>query len=281
LHAALRQVIGPHVRQAGSLVAPDRLRFDFTAPEAVTPEQLAEVEALVNEKVRQDVPVHVRESSFDEAMGEGVLAFFGDKYGDRVRVVEVNTVMPRFSAELCGGTHCERTGEIGAIVITGESSIGSGMRRIEALSGPGAEHYIREVTNEVAEIARKIGAPRHAVLQKIDSLVEEREALRKRVEKLERSLASGSGPDDLLAEAKQVDGVTVRAPRWTHRAWTRCGSWRTARGSRCRPAAVLGTVIDEKPMFIALVTKDLTSRGCTPEPAEESRDGDGRNAGAA
>src|SRR5581483_12200958 len=102
LHAALRQVLGSHVRQAGSLVAPDRLRFDFTHPEALTPAQLAEVQALVNEKVRQNVEVQTRETSFDEAMSQGVIAFFGDKYGERVRVVEVNGGPVRFSAELCG-----------------------------------------------------------------------------------------------------------------------------------------------------------------------------------
>jgi len=262
LHAALRKVIGPHVRQAGSLVAPERLRFDFTATEAVTPEQLAEVESLVHEKVREDVPVHTRESSFDEAISDGVLAFFGDKYGDRVRVVEVNSSSPRFSAELCGGTHCKRTGEIGVIVVTGESSIGSGMRRIEALSGAGAEQYIRELSREMNEIARKVGAPRHSVLQKIDSVVEEREALRKRVEKLERSLASGPKTDDLLANAEQVDGVTVvtrrvDAPSVDALRFMADG----ARKSLPSGVAVLGTVIDDKPMFIALVTKDLTARG--------------------
>ena len=104
----------------------------------MTREQLVEVERLVNEKVRQNLAVHTRHTTFNQAMDEGVLAFFGDKYGEEVRVVEVNTVVPRFSAELCGGTHCERTGDVGLIIVTGESSIGSGMRRIEALSGRGA-----------------------------------------------------------------------------------------------------------------------------------------------
>ena len=262
LHAALREVIGPHVRQAGSLVAPDHLRFDFTHTEAVTPEQLAAVESLVNEKVRQDVPVHTRETSFDEAMSQGVLAFFGDKYGDRVRVVEVNTVVPLFSAELCGGTHCERTGEIGAIIIAGESSIGSGIRRIEALTGSGAERHVREQEQMLAEIAHLVGAPRGTLKQKVSALAQENDAQRKRIEKLERSLASGSKNDDLASKAQDVDGVRVLATRVdapSVDALRFIGD--SVRKSMPSAAAVLGSVIDGKPMFIALVTKDLVERG--------------------
>ncbi len=262
LHAALRQVIGPHVRQAGSLVAPDHLRFDFTHTEAVTPEQLASVELLVNEKVRQDVPVHTRETSFDEAMGEGVLAFFGDKYGDRVRVVEVNTVVPRFSAELCGGTHCERTGEIGAIIITGESSIGSGMRRIEALTGAKAMEYTRQLISERDYVATALRVQRNRVSHGVDALLMTEEEHRKRIEKLERSLASAPKTGDLAAQAVDVDGVHVLATRVdapSVDALRFMGD--SLRKSLPSGAAVLGSVIDDKPMFLALVTKDLVERG--------------------
>ncbi len=262
LHAALREVIGPHVRQAGSLVAPDHLRFDFTHTEAVTPEQLAAVESLVNEKVRQDVPVHTRETSFDEAMGEGVLAFFGDKYGDRVRVVEVNTVAPRFSAELCGGTHCERTGEIGAIIITGESSIGSGMRRIEALTGAKAMEYVRQLINERDYVATALRVQRNRVSHGVDALLITEDEHRKKIEKLERSLASGASQHDLAAQAQDVDGVRVLAARVdapSVDALRFIGD--SVRKSMPSAAAVLGSVIDDKPMFIALVTKDLVKRG--------------------
>jgi alanyl-tRNA synthetase len=267
LHAALRQVLGNDVRQAGSLVAPDRLRFDFTYSKQVTPEQLAEVESLVNEKVRQDVPVHTKETSFDEAMADGVLAFFGDKYGERVRVVEVNTVVPRFSAELCGGTHCERTGEIGAIIVTGESSIGSGMRRIEALTGEAAAKHIRELERTLDEIAHKLGAPKHAVLQKLESVLAEGEALRKKAEKLERSLASGAGKEDILSNAIDVEGVKVLAARVE--AASIDGLRFTAdsvRKSLKSGVAVIGAIVDDpdghgKPMFVALVTPDLVERG--------------------
>jgi alanyl-tRNA synthetase len=262
LHAALRQVMGPHVRQAGSLVAPDHLRFDFTHTEAVTPEQLAAVESLVNEKVRQDVPVHTRETSFDEAIGEGVLAFFGDKYGDRVRVVEVNTVVPRFSAELCGGTHCERTGEIGAIIITGESSIGSGMRRIEALTGAKAMEYTRQLINERDYVATALRVQRNRVSHGVDALLITEEEHRKRIEKLERSLASAPKIGDLAAQAVDVDGVRVLATRVdapSVDALRFMGD--SLRKSLPSGAAVLGSVIDDKPMFLALVTKDLVERG--------------------
>ena len=277
LHAALRQVLGNDVRQAGSLVAPDRLRFDFTYSKQVTPEQLAEVESLVNEKVRQDVPVHTKETSFDEAMADGVLAFFGDKYGERVRVVEVpakggsasggNTVVPRFSAELCGGTHCERTGEIGAIIVAGESSIGSGMRRIEALTGEAAEKHIRELERTLSAIAHTLGTPRHAVLQKLESVLAEGESLRKKAEKLERSLASGAGKEDILSHATDVDGVKVLATRVE--AASVDGLRFTAdsvRKSLKSGVAVIGAIIDDpdghgKPMFVALVTPDLVERG--------------------
>jgi alanyl-tRNA synthetase len=263
LHAALRQVIGPHVRQAGSLVAPDHLRFDFTHTEGVTPEQLSAVESLVNEKVRQDMPVHSRETSFDEAMQEGVLAFFGDKYGERVRVVEVNSVVPRFSAELCGGTHCERTGEIGAVIITGESSIGSGMRRIEALTGAGAERHVREREAMFSQVARKLGAQPGVLMQKIDSLLAENAALRRNVEKLERSLASGGATSgDLADKVQDVDGVRVLAARVeapSVEALRFIGD--SVRKSLPDVAAVLGAVVDDRPMFVAIVPKALVERG--------------------
>jgi alanyl-tRNA synthetase len=262
LHAALRKVIGSHVRQAGSLVGPDYLRFDFTHTEAVTPEQLREVESLVNEKVRQDIPVHSRETSFDEAMSEGVLAFFGDKYGERVRVVEVNTVVPRFSAELCGGTHCERTGQIGLILITGESSIGSGMRRIEALSGVAAQSHVREQEEAISAIAGRLGTQKQNIMQKLESLIEEQDSQRKRIEKLERSLASGSSDANLLDGAKDVDGVSVIAKKVDAPSVDSlrymADSLRQALKSG---VAVLGSVIDDRPMFVALVTKDLNERG--------------------
>ncbi len=262
LHAALRKVLGTHARQAGSLVGPDYLRFDFTHTEAVTPEQLAEVSRLVNEKVREDIPVSTRVTTFDEAMSEGVLAFFGDKYGAEVRVVEVNSVVPRFSAELCGGTHCHATGQVGAVIITGESSIGSGMRRIEALTGRAADEHIREQANALAEIARKLGAPRGALMAKIDSLVAEQETLRKRVEKLERSLASAPATGKLMDGATSVDGVSVLATEVDAPSMDALRYVSdNLRKELTSGVAVLAAKVDGRPQFVAIVSKDLMERG--------------------
>ncbi len=262
LHAALRQVLGTTVRQAGSLVAPDRLRFDFTHTQAVSQEDLEQVERLVNHKVRQNLPVHSRTTTFDQAMSEGVLAFFGEKYGQDVRVVEVNTVAPRFSAELCGGTHCQRTGDIGAILVTGELSIGAGMRRIEALTGRGAEEYVRQQSSEFTQLAHRLGTSRAGAIAKADALVAELDTMRKRVEKLERSLASAAATNRTLGEPAQVEGVpvlvqVVDAPSLDALRYT---------GDAARKAVpsgviVIASVIEGRPHFIAMVSPDIVTRG--------------------
>jgi len=262
LHAALRKVLGTHVKQAGSLVTPDRLRFDFTHTEPVTAEQLAEVERLVNEKVRQNLPVHTRVTSFDEAMSEGVLAFFGEKYGEEVRVVEVNTVVPRFSAELCGGTHCERTGDVGLVLITGESSIGAGMRRIEALSGRGAEEYVRALKGDVDEISRKLGAPREGLMVRLEAWTAERESQRKQIERLQRSLSSAPKMEDVVASAVDVDGVKVLASQMDLPSVDALRySADAVRKTMPSGVAVLGSVIEGRPQFVAIVSQDVIPKG--------------------
>jgi alanyl-tRNA synthetase len=262
LHAALRGVLGTHVRQAGSLVAPDHLRFDFTHTESLTPEQMTEVESLVNAKVRQNLDVHTRTTTFDKAMDEGVIAFFGDKYGEEVRVVEVNTVLPKFSAELCGGTHCHRTGDVGLFLITGESSIGSGMRRIEALTGRGAEEHARRQRDLIDDLARKLGTQRVAVAQKVDAMIAEQDAQRKRIEKLERSLASGGAKEDVMSAVIAVDGLKVLSTRVDAPSVDAlrymADSVRKQLGSG---VAVLGSIVDERPFFVAIVTPDVVQRG--------------------
>ncbi|HET8943498.1 MAG TPA: alanine--tRNA ligase, partial [Dehalococcoidia bacterium] len=262
LHAALRKVLGTHARQAGSLVGPDYLRFDFTHTEAVTPEQLAEVSQLVNEKVRQDIPVSTRTTTFDKAMDEGVLAFFGDKYGAEVRVVEVNSVVPRFSAELCGGTHCHATGQVGAVIITGESSIGSGMRRIEALTGRAADAYIRDQQNALVEIARKVGAPKGAIMAKIDALVAEQDAMRKRIEKLERAVAAAPSTGKLMDNAVSIDGIRVLATEVDAPSMDALRYVSDSlRKDLTSGVAVLAARVDGRPQFVAIVSKDLMERG--------------------
>jgi alanyl-tRNA synthetase len=262
LHAALRSVLGTHVRQSGSLVAPDHLRFDFTHTEPLTPEQTAEVQALVNEKVRQDLPVDVRTTRYDAAMSEGVLAFFGEKYGEEVRVVEVNSVVPRFSAELCGGTHCHRTGEVGLLVVTGESSIGAGMRRIEALTGRAAEEHVRAQAAVLDDVAQRLGAPRDAVAGKLEAVLAEQDALRKKVERLERALASGGGAA-AQRETYQIDGVSISAGQVeaTSDQALRFMGDAMKRELNGPAAAVIGAVIDERPQFLAVASKEAVASG--------------------
>jgi alanyl-tRNA synthetase len=262
LHAALRTVLGSHVRQAGSLVAPDHLRFDFTHPQAVSREQLAHAERLVNEKIRENLPVHIRHTTFKEAMDEGVLAFFGDKYGDDVRVVEVNTVLPRFSAELCGGTHCERTGQVGFVLITGESSIGSGMRRIEALSGRGAEEYVRLRLTEIEESLSRLGTTRGALLPRVDAIVTERDALTKKVERMEKSLAAAPAMDQIVGSAIDIDGVRVLSSQLDLPSIDALRySADAVRKAMPSGVAVLGSVIDGLPRFVAMVSQDVIPKG--------------------
>jgi len=208
------------------------------------------------------VPVHTRETSFDEAIGEGVLAFFGDKYGDRVRVVEVNTVVPRFSAELCGGTHCERTGEIGAIIITGESSIGSGMRRIEALTGAGAELHIREQEQLIEGVAKGLGVPRRSLRQKIDSLIKEREDHLRQIQKLTIAMAHNPSLGHISWNASDVEGIEVRTLSTEVPSVDALRYFADSIRKQFPTAvSVVGAVVDDKPMFVAIVPKDVIERG--------------------
>ena len=261
LHAALRQVLGSHVRQAGSLVAPDRLRFDFTHPQALTPEEIARVEALVNEKIRQNLPVEVRYTTFQQAMEEGALAFFGEKYGEEVRLVEINSVTPRFSLELCGGTHCRRTGDVGAFVIVGESAVAAGIRRIEALTGRAASEFVRRTLDELEALAARLGTSPQGLTRRLEALLEEQESLRRRLRALERALASGAPAQRLLEQAQQVEGVRLVA------AQVEVPSLEALRylGDALRQhmgsgVAVLGAVIEGRPLLLTVVTEDLTSR---------------------
>jgi alanyl-tRNA synthetase len=266
LHTALRQALGTHVRQSGSLVAPDRLRFDFTHPEAPTQEDLARVQTLVNEKVRANLPVQTHHTSFDKAVGEGVLAFFGEAYGDQVRVVEVpdvpSTGSGRFSAELCGGTHCQRTGDIGFLLIVAENSIGAGLRRIEALTGRGAEEYVSLQAASLDEVSRRLGAPRETLAAKLDTLMGEQEAVRKRLERLEQALAQGGAAARRPVKKATVDGISVRAEKvqtTSERALRFIGD--AAKKELGAGATVFGAIIEGKPMFLAIAAPEAIKRG--------------------
>jgi alanyl-tRNA synthetase len=208
LHAALRKVLGEHVQQKGSLVAPDRLRFDFSHYEAMTPAQLAEVEALVNAEIRANADAEISEMAYDDAIAAGALAFFGEKYDTRVRVLRLG----EFSVELCGGTHVHRAGDIGVFKITSESGIAAGVRRIEAVTGAGALDYIARVESTLQRVAGLVKANREDVDDKVRQLLERSRTLEKEIQQLKGKIAGSQG-DDLTTRAVDVKGVKVLAAR--------------------------------------------------------------------
>ena len=208
LHAALRQVLGKHVMQKGSLVAPDRLRFDFSHYEAVTAGELAWVERLVNEQVRQNWAAETKLMAYDEAIKHGAVALFDEKYGDEVRVLQIGD----FSVELCGGTHVSRAGDIGLFKITSESGIAAGVRRIEAVTGDGALDWINAGQAALGRVAALIKGGRDDVEDKILQVVDRNRALEKELKTLRGKLAGAAGPD-LAASARDVKGVKVLSVR--------------------------------------------------------------------
>ncbi len=258
LHAALREVLGTEVRQAGSLVAPDRLRFDFTFHRPVEPAELGAVEDRVNAQVLEAVPTRIAETGYREAVAAGAMALFGEKYGERVRTVEV----PGASLELCGGCHVANTGEIGLFLVTAERGIASGVRRIEALTGEGAIARVRKRETVLAEVEGALGAP-------AERAAEEIAALRSRVEERDRELArlrmervaGGGGGSDWQGDAVEVDGIRVlarevpAAPAGELR--NMADVLRSKLGSG---VVVIGSRDDEKVSLVAAVTKDLTGR---------------------
>ena len=260
LHAALREVLGAHVRQAGSLVTPDRLRFDFSHVEPVTPEEMQEVQFLVNEKIRHNATVERSEDTYSNAIQRGALAFFGDKYEDTVRLVEIANGAT-FSFEVCGGTHVARTGELGAVFVLGESSIGAGMRRIEAVSGRGAERMVNQRMRAAALAAAKLQTPVDNLEERVDGLLDQLAQLRREKEALERKLSLQSAAD-VLPRRQDVNGVCVLAAKVdapNADALREMGDWlRDKIGSG---VIVLGTVVDGRPLLISMVTPDLMSSG--------------------
>ena len=260
LHAALRQVLGPHVRQAGSLVTSDRLRFDFSHVQAVTEEEMWGVQSLVNEKIRQNATIVRSENTYTAAVEQGALAFFGDKYGDKVRLVEIANG-GRFSFEVCGGTHVDRTGEVGTVYVLGESSIGAGMRRIEAVSGRAAERLVWERFNRENKLAETLQTTPSEMGERISSLQDQLQSASDQLENLQKELSMKSA-ESLLDEVIEVDGVkvlSVQASATTAELLRSVGDWlRDKVGSG---VIVAGAVINENPMLVAMVTKDLVKRG--------------------
>jgi len=263
LHRALRNHLGDHAQQRGSLVAPDRLRFDFVHLKAVTPEELAAIEEEVNAQILADRPVVAQTMSQREALSSGATALFGEKYGDVVRVITINgdDTRPYYSRELCGGTHLERTGQIGLCFITSEGSIGAGLRRIEAVTGRAAESYVRTRLDLLHNIATCLSTPEEQLEERILGLKRESQMHQKEIERLRKDLARHQ-----IAEA--IDNVQTVEDIALVAAQVEAGSANNLRamsdiarqrlGSAC---VVLGTVLDDKPFFIVAVTPDLVERG--------------------
>jgi alanyl-tRNA synthetase len=253
MHAALREVIGDHVQQKGSLVAPDRLRFDFTHFEPVTREQLDAIEQLVNEQIRRNVKAETKEMGFDDAIAAGALAFFEDKYGATVRVLRLG----EFSVELCGGTHVKRAGDIGLFKITSESGVAAGVRRIEAVTGQGALEWVRHNEAALHDIATQLRTGRDDAAGKVSQLLERSKGLEREIQALKLRLASGESRD-LLAEAHEHDGRRILVARMdgvdARTLRDRADQLKSKLGSSI---VVLGAVEDDKVRLVVSVSADI------------------------
>ena len=261
VHSALRQVLGSHVRQTGSLVAPDRLRFDFTHVASMTSDEIRRVQDIVNDKIRENLDVRVEYTSYREAIDRGALAFFGDKYEADVRTIQIDGT---WSYELCGGTHMAHTGGIGAFFITSEAGIGSGTRRLEALTGKGAEDHLWDRFGILADISEKLRTPVLEMNARIESQLDELDEARRNVARLEREAllgGGGSGPS-ASEQAKMINGIKVvvnRKDGVNAKGLRELGDHlRNQIGSGI---VVVGSVFEGKPIVITMVTQDLVGKG--------------------
>jgi len=257
LHQALKDVLGPGANQQGSLVEPGRLRFDFSFNRALTAEELAEVELRVNEAIRRDLPITTDVLPLAEARRTGAMALFGEKYGDLVRVVS----MGDYSKELCGGTHAHRTGELGALLITGESSTGTGIRRVEAVAGQAALDYARGYISQAQAAARLLGATPETLLARLEALMAESRALHQRISRLEGQLA-GASVDGLLRGAERHNGWTMLVADAGDADVARLRELSDAAKGRLAPCVVvLAGRQDGQAAFTASVTDDVARTG--------------------
>jgi alanyl-tRNA synthetase len=256
LHAALRRILGEHVQQKGSLVGPDRLRFDFSHYEAVSREQMLAIERLVNREVRENHLVETRIMNLDDAKSSGAMALFGEKYADQVRVLR----MGDFSTELCGGTHVKALGDIGLFKIIGEAGIASGVRRIEAVTGATALDWVEADEDRLLRLAGLLKGGREDVDQRVAQLLERSRRVEKELEQLKAKLASSAG-QDLSSQASDVEGIKVLAARLDgadpKALRVTLDQLKDKLGSA---VVVLATESEGKVSLIAGVTKDLTDR---------------------
>ncbi len=258
LHEALRRVLGAHVAQKGSLVDSERLRFDFSHGEAVSAEQLARITAMVNDEIRSNTPAQTQVMSMDDAVAAGATALFGEKYGDEVRVLSMGT--EGFSVELCGGTHVERTGDIGLMLITAESGVASGVRRIEAVTGELALDLVKQSQIQLNDVCFELKANPQNLIEKAGSLRAELKGLEKEIARLKQKLATSSG-GDLTANAVNVSGINVLA---AHLEGADVGTLRDTL-DQCKnklgtSAILLAAVEGDKISLVAGVSKDATDR---------------------
>ena len=256
LHSALREILGDHVKQAGSLVEPHRFRFDFTHFSPLTEDELVRVEDLVNRRIRQNMGVDIEEVETQEAIKGGAIALFGEKYSDKARVVSISD----FSKELCGGTHTSRTGDVGLFKIVSETGIAAGVRRIEALTGEDAIHYIRQEEEELKRVASMVKAPSQEVTAKVQKLLDQQKKLERELELLRGKLASGKSID-FMDQVRVIKGVKVLA------AQVEAGDPKSLRniGDTLRDRigsgiVLLGSGQGGKVFLLIMVTDDLLSR---------------------
>jgi alanyl-tRNA synthetase len=257
LHAALRKVLGTHVLQKGSLVAPDRLRFDFSHTQAVSPQELDEIERSVNAEIRRNTAADIRHQPYDDAIRSGAMALFGEKYADEVRVLKFG----EFSTELCGGTHVNRTGDIGFFRIVSEGGIASGIRRIEAVTGEGALEAVRATDGALKRVAGALRATPAEVEDKVAQLLEKQKKLEREIASLKSKLTSGGG-QDLAAGAVKVNGANVLALRIDGADAQSLRAAVDQLKARLGSAViVLATVSDDgKVTLVAGVTQDLVAK---------------------
>ncbi len=261
LHNALRTHLGGHVHQAGSLVAPDRLRFDFTHDAAITPEQLDKITHTVNQAILASYPLNITYKPYTQAISEGATALFGEKYGDVVRTITCGDKKDFWSYELCGGTHVENTSQIGPFIIASESSAAAGVRRIEALTGFGAETYAQERMVMLERVAQALNTPADSVEQKVLDLKEQVKQLNREVQKLRQQVMTRQAAS-IVDGTQEVAGVKLLAERVdvadVNGMRIMADDLRNKLGSGI---VVLGAVINDKPMIIAAATPDVVKQG--------------------
>jgi len=266
LHRALREVLGPHATQAGSLVSPEHLRFDFVHLDPLTQQQLIEIEKKVNEMIRADLLVTTEIKAYQEALSEGAMALFGERYSDRVRVVSTVSGLENgerlcYSKELCGGTHVGHTGQIGVFFIVNESGIGAGLRRIEAITGLWAEKYAREKFDILRDISRLVNIPVDLIMNQVNTMVEELEHQRREIELLRRKVARAE-IKSISKNLQVVDGINVLVVRVQAAdlpILREMSDW--AKEEVETGIIILGTVINNKSFVVVNITRDLVNQG--------------------